>query len=177
MKKELALAIVLVALTGCGFWRDKAETETTTAGSRPLEISYEKVDLVRLLDPEGNAKAAYLKANPKPVTENNSTETSWDSLVEHQQIELALAQYHAREFALKDVDEQKRLRNQTQERMLGASNQMCYRYRLYLQNIQSSSNFLFGALTSAAGAAGAIVTGGGLADSGGRRIRINRGAS
>ncbi|WP_374652343.1 hypothetical protein [Dongia sp.] len=150
---RLTILAVCVFTAGCQSWGRMVEEDPSTAGARLLNINYEQVDLISLLDPEGMARQKY---TPEPG------QPAWEALPIGRQIDLAFDAYHKTEAKLElDEPAKKRRRDQVQERLLGASNDMCYRYKRFLQNVHSHGNFFFGALTTIAGAAGAIVTGGG----------------
>jgi hypothetical protein len=153
---RIGLMATILTLTGCGLIEKQAreeESDTSTAGARLLETNYEQLDLVALLDPEGRAKQKHVA-----LTGNAPL---WEDLPEGKRIDLALDAYHAKETADKVPEtDRKQHRDQIQERLLGASNEMCYRYKRYLQNLRSDANFWLGTLTTIAGAAGAIASGG-----------------
>nr|WP_298685622.1 hypothetical protein [uncultured Dongia sp.] len=148
------LLVSCTLLSGCESWDwgDQEESDYSTAGARLLDTKYEQVDLIAMLDPDGAAKEKY---NPKP-----GEPATWDELPAGRKIDLAFDAYHAGETGVED-DLRKRNRDQIQERLLGASNEMCYRYKRFLQNLNSDANFWLGTLTTVTGAAGALVTGGG----------------
>ena len=127
--------------SGCATW---FSNNTTTAGASPFHIDYETVDLVNLLDP---------KATVPSVGIDGST------LSEGARIDIAFQRYHVTNDS-KSPDAQVASRNQIQERLLGASNQLCHQYQQYMQNVNSSGNFALGVLTTATAAAGALVSGG-----------------
>lgn len=108
-------------------------------------MAYDSFDLIQLLDPTGKA------ATRDPV--------AWKALDEGQRIDQAFGQFHTDTDGL-DPEKQKAKRNQIQERLLGASNQLCHQYQQYMQNVNSTGNFALGFLTTATAAAGALVTGG-----------------
>lgn len=58
----------------------------------------------------------------------------------------------------KDDDLKKAKRNSVQNRLLTASEQSCALFKRYLNNTQSNSNFIFGAITTATAGAAATVT-------------------
>lgn len=141
-------------LAGCDTLGEMQEEDPTTAGARLLNLNYEQIDLITLLDPEGRAKNGYAPLLGEPPT--------WEQVPIGRQIDLAFSAYHKREVELETKEPERRShRDQIQERLLGASNDMCYRYKRYMQNTQSDGNFWLGTLTTIAGAAGALVTGGG----------------
>src|SRR5262245_40465433 len=105
----LPALVALVALTsGCAaMFADN----TTTAGARPFSFDYQTVDLVTLLAPGSKV----------PTTGADGT-TQTDG----QRIDLAFRQFHL-DWDDKSNERQVAARNQIQERLLGASNQLCHR--------------------------------------------------
>ncbi len=153
---KLALEIGALAclLAGCEVLGKAQEEDITTAGARLLDMDYEQVDLVALLDPAAKAKNGYVPLLGDPPT--------WETLPAGRKIDLAFAAYHETENQLNlDEGARKVRRDHVQERLLGASNELCYRYKRFMQNTHSDGNFWLGTLTTIAGAAGALVTGGG----------------
>lgn len=138
----LVLVCTTALLSGCA---SAFSDNTTTAGARPLSADYGEINLVQLLDPDGSAQVA--------------KGASWASFDKGQKIDLAFDAFHRKTDHLAP-ELKMAARNQLQERLLGASNERCHEYQQYMQNVNSGSNFALGFLTTAAGAAGAIVTGG-----------------
>jgi hypothetical protein len=136
------LPLIAFELAGCSSFTDALTNRTASAGPKPIIVEYEQIDLVHLLDPQHYAET--------------TVGSTWGTLTPGQQIDLAFAAFHTK---YPGEPERKR-RDEIQERMLGASNQMCSRYLAYLQTINSNGNFVLGSLATVAGAAGALVTGG-----------------
>src|SRR5688572_33492505 len=84
--------------------------QTSTAGARPFPMDYEAIDLVHSLDPQGKAAAAHKK--------------NWVKFDQGKQIDLAFYQYH-QEMRSQTAETQVASRDEIQERILGASNQLC----------------------------------------------------
>ncbi len=138
--KSLALCMMAVTATGCGFAFSKRNV--TAQGVRPMIItgdSFQKIDLARELNP----------ASPG-LKEDETAEAA----SENRRILRA-----AFEAFYKDPFEQLQRRNRAQERLLAASNERCGEYKAFLKQIDAETNLILGSLTTAVAGAGAIVTG------------------
>lgn len=135
------LAGTAIALIAAGCSNGQIET---TSGSVTMGFDYETVDLPLLLTRGPNAGVAPAKSELPASTQND----------------LALAAYHKWEQETATPEEEISSRNQIQDRLIGASNQLCHKYELYMQDLSSQGNFWAGLFTTAAATAGALVSGG-----------------
>ncbi len=129
---------ILVALQGCSGtpFAIKQENQTIQGPTRLiLNEDFEMIDLISLLT-EGTKKTV------KDTTVQN--------------LEEAFQTFHDK----LDGTHDELYRNRVQERILAASDQRCGEYKQFLKNFDSQTNFMWGSLTTAAGAAGAILSGG-----------------
>lgn len=99
-----------------------------------LPESFELIELESLLDPEGKRTAFKSKDDD-------------------------LSKAFQAFYANYPTAEQGNRRDRVQDRLIAASNQRCNVYKTYLKRLDSHAGFLFGALSTALGGAGAIVTG------------------
>lgn len=112
-----------------------------------LDASFERIDLVGLLDPGNTKSAAYNICDGLSGEERSTC-----------RIDTAL---HV--FRQSDASKPSEVRNSVQDRLLAASDQRCNVYLVYIQRHYSASNFVFGSLTTVLGGAGALVSGAGAA--------------
>jgi len=129
---------ILVALQGCTNTQFAIKQKNQTIqGPTPLILNehFETIDLISLLT-EG-------------VEETPAEPTAQD-------LEKAFQIFNDK----LDGTHDELYRNRVQERILAASDQRCGEYKQFLKNFDSQTNFMWGSLTTAAGAAGAILSGG-----------------
>jgi len=134
----------------------------TTFGANPQfdNERYEMVDLITLLDPEN--KRSRISTTTKAVdlfwldtaAETAASTKEADAEARRQ---LALA-----EIAFYSYDDVAARRNRIQDRLIGASNQRCAAYKVYLNRFDAYQQSGFGSATTVLGGAAAIV--GGLKD-------------
>lgn len=147
----LAAGGLSALICGCASWSNDTATH-------PFQSEFKPVDLAALLDPAGAT----------PLLSGNGT-----SLDEGQRIDLAFERYHAISDS-KPPEAQAAARDQLQERLIGASNQLCLEY----QHEMASRELDTGAL--APGDAGALLSGGapqsltGIAGVSGVRAEFNQ---
>jgi hypothetical protein len=118
--------------------------------------SFEKVNLLELVDPENRA-ATVFKDNWK-FTEYESEDTYERKAIKMgSKYDLVLADFRQR----KDIsdEEKRRRRNSIQERMLSVSISRCNVFKTYLRRDQADKNFLLGTATTVAGVLGAVLPG------------------
>lgn len=157
MRKALTLgaaAIGAALLTGCATRTGTGEPRATfgfgapdLTMSGPAELlgwyDFERVDLVRLIDPDGvRVNAA---CGTQEVRDRDRGRCELDAAF--------------RQFAAQgDNAELIRRRDAIQDRLMAASEQRCYAYRLQLTRNVSNTNFLLGSATSLFAGAGAAFT-------------------
>lgn len=132
----IVLFLCLLAPTGC--IRGRAglapfESNVTLYGALPLldeDKSIELIDLTQLMNPNEDSREI----------------KDWDQ---------AFAAFE-KNTKDKPPEEQRRLRNQVQERILAASNQRCGQYKNILKRFDSEMNVALGWIATAVGGAGAI---------------------
>jgi len=125
----------------------------SAAAHQMLGPEFERLDLVRLLDPLGDI--------PPNARANAACEALTDKGQQFRDgclIDNAFMQYHA--AAARDTPAH---RNSIQDRILAASDQRCNVFLAYLQRHQSATNFTLGSVTTVLAGAGAIATGVGVA--------------
>lgn len=157
-KLRLALAAASLGLAACSGPRGPfvdvllSSGGTNTAGSHQMfdEASYERIDLVTLLDPE-NRRAAL----PRPATVSTSTAAGQDPHPSALAVEVERA---FRAFYTYASDSEER-RSRVQDRVLAASEQRCNTYKHYLKRVETGQSTATGILATVLGGAGAIVTG------------------
>lgn len=118
--------------------------------------SFEKVNLLELVDPENNAEKhfkenwAFTKFQPDYTDEQKA-------IAMGAKYDLALAWFRQR----KDIsdEEKSRLRNSIQERILSVSISRCNVFKTYLRRDQADKNFLLGSATTVAAILGAVLPG------------------
>ncbi|GAB2174587.1 hypothetical protein [Dongia sp. agr-C8] len=126
-----AAASLSALISGCSSWSKEPATH-------PFQSEFKPIDLVALLDPAGTT----------PLFSANGT-----TLDEGQRIDLAFQRYHAISDG-KPPEAQAAARDQIQERLIGASNQLCLEY----QQQMASREFNAGALAPTD--AGELLSGG-----------------
>lgn len=164
------LACALAALAGCGVIGPEASTRSrdrvTTFGANPQfdNERYEMVDLLTLIDPEGkrrNSAGASLRA--MSLFGGGSLEAAAESEEERKvRQELVLAYDAFYSYDNRDPVRLAQRRNRVQDRLIGASNQRCSAYTVYLNRFDAYQQTGFGWATTLFGGAAAIV--GGLKD-------------
>lgn len=178
LAQHVVLLTVALGLSACGTVGPEASMRSkdrvTTFGANPQfdNERYEMVDLVTLLDPEGRRfKAPYSKEQPTELffaSAFDSTNSVDDAKADAQantqaditsRRALALAE-HA--FYSYDGSTFADRRNRVQDRLIGASNQRCSAYKVYLNRFDAYQQTGFGWATTILGGAAAIV--GGLKD-------------
>lgn len=121
---------------------------------------FERINLLELIDPDRMAQSKFKEAWDYAEKQPPPTGGTKDEH-EHNKFgawyDLSLAWFRQRT----DIsDEKKRMhRNSVQERMIAASVSRCNVFKTYLRRQQTDVNFIYGTLTTAAGALGAIATG------------------
>ncbi|MDH4450905.1 MAG: hypothetical protein QE265_09975 [Rhodoferax sp.] len=159
-----ALATVLCFLTGCAqlsaIWHENASTgkgaEQFSAVDKHSPYpairreDFEQVNLVELIDPEGNAKNGDLASAWKDTGEGNNKDMG-------RRFDLAFAAFRLR--ADSPHNPKKLQRNAVQDRILGVSTSRCNVFKTYLRRQQSDTNFLLGTATTISGVLGAMVDG------------------
>ena len=126
------------ALAGCGpgfAWHNRNQT---LYGPNPiLDDSVETINLTKLMS----------------FGDDNQPEIKdWDA---------AFAAFNKKADSLPGpdkIDQQKKLRNEVQDRIVAASNQRCGQYKNFLKQFDSETNTILGGLATAVGGAGAIFT-------------------
>lgn len=134
----LLTAALSTALAGCGpgfAWYNRNQT---LYGPNPiLDGSVETINLTKLMS----------------FGDDNQPEIKdWDA---------AFAAFNKKADSLSGsdkIDQQKRLRNEVQDRIVAASNQRCGQYKNFLKQFDSETNTILGGLATAVGGAGAIFT-------------------
>lgn len=130
----------------------------TTSGSHQFfaEESFEKLDLVTLLDPERRRDAQLPNgqiAAPLPSTyENSASSAALPSSAQATELERAFRAFYAYGPRLEDR------RSRLQDRIVAASDQRCNTYKNYLRRVETTQSSWLGSLTTVLGGAGAIAT-------------------
>jgi hypothetical protein len=145
-----------LALGGCATIEQTRKGDVDKISAFPLthRNEVEKLDLAVVivehaaLDGRGAAPKCDLALRSLALLENDETE------VGGKRLDQALGCFA--DAAALNPDRARDLRNQIQERMLGASEQRCADFKSHLQRSQSTANFYSGMFTSGFAAAGAI---------------------
>ena len=141
----LCLALSTLLLGACASYLSQTD-KVDFAG--PFQIidrdSFEEVDLIRILDPNGNAQSH----NP----------TAWATLTPGQKIDKSIDQFY-QNIEKQSSSEKQAARNRVQDRVLAASTQRCGAFKSNLQRAYSRTNFGLGVATTVAGIGGAISSG------------------
>ena len=149
-------ASVATALSGCASLTQTQDGDVDKISAFPLtsRIEVEKLDLAHIivehaaLDGRGGPPKCNVSVRSAALLNNE------DAKQGGQRLDQALGCFA--DAAALDPVRARDLRNQIQERMLGASEQRCADFKSHLQRSQSTANFLSGIFTSAFSAAGAI---------------------
>lgn len=155
------LAIAALACTGCaGILRDRYHYDERSEQYSRIDKhstfpavsrgSFEHVNLVELVDPEGLSARKYERAWKE--TDKSAEGVAWGV-----RYDLALAFF--REFKTGDALGARLHRNSVQDRILGVSTSRCNVFKTYLRRQQSDVNFGLGLATTAAGVLGAVLPG------------------
>lgn len=121
------------------------------SASFPFNKTNVQMGGARVLLPEGPFESVDLAIEVAPkIKKREGSETIDD---DRDRLRKALNDFYD------DPIEQDLRRNRVQERLLAASVQRCGEYKQFLKQLEGETNWLIGSLTTAAGAAGAIVTG------------------
>ncbi len=151
----LALGVAFV-LNGCATLRQTSDGEVDKISAFPLthRAEVEKLDLAHII--VEHAALHGRSGPPKCVLSGRSLAlvANEDALLGGQRLDQALGCFA--DMAALNPERARDLRNQIQERMLGASEQRCADFKSHLQRSQSTANFLSGIFTSGFAAAGAI---------------------
>lgn len=166
--RVLALAL-LAGSTGACTWVDQTyfdKNRMSMAGPRGvIARDLEAVDLFAQIA-RGNVCKQFeiLFGFAEKDSDTQKCKTAVDGFAATQDDPQASARL-ARAYAAFDRlgDERAGLRNQIQDEIFRASEQRCNAYKVYLQRIQSNTNFTFGSLATALGGLGAIFTDAGVA--------------
>ena len=159
------LAGAIGALSGCAqLSAILNENKTTGEGSEQFlavdkhspypairRAEFEQVNLVELIDPEGDAQHGLL-ARAWKDTKNDGGSIKWG-----QRYDLAFAAFRSR--ADSPINPKKLHRNAVQDRILGVSTSRCNVFKTYLRRQQSDTNFLLGTATTISGVLGAVLPG------------------
>ena len=145
-----------MALSGCSTLEQTRKGDVDKISAFPLthRNEVEKLDLAVVivehaaLDGRGAAPKCQLALRSLALLENDEAEAGGKRL------DQALGCFA--DAAALNPDRARDLRNQIQERMLGASEQRCADFKSHLQRSQSTANFYSGLFTSGFAAAGAI---------------------
>ena len=136
----VVISSLAFVLTGCsGGGSAIVKKNQTLQGPTPVVTpeSFQKIDLVYLLDPEVRTES--ISDNKKKPSE-----------------EVLLADAFNKFYELQTNIVQRR--NRIQERILAASNQRCGEYKQFLKRFDSETNLVLGGLTTLIAGAGAIFT-------------------
>lgn len=110
--------------------------------------TFEQVNLVELLDPEGAGRHKYGR-EPDSTQPNGAVD--WGK-----KYDLAFAAFRESSAS---ADHKRMHRNSVQDRILGVSTSRCNVFKTYLRRQQANTNFLLGSATTAAGVLGAVLPG------------------
>ena len=119
--------------------------DTTSVHQLVPREPLEALDLALILDPEGKAA---------PVSEESSKD---EAKRDRERIDHAFAAFYT--YDKGNALALRARRNRVQERILAASTQRCNSFKQHLQRAFSRSNLAFGAASTSAGVAGAVVKG------------------
>lgn len=182
------IAVACAALTACATGPEasmRSKDRLTTFGANPQfdNERYEMVDLITLLDPR-NLREGYPESKLKEkatdlfaLTALDKAAAGEDAAARH---DLAMAEIAFYDARYRDPETR---RNRVQDRLIGASNQRCAAYKVYLNRFDAYVQSGFGSATTLLGGAAAIVGGvkdarilGGLAGiSSGTQAEISQG--
>lgn len=118
--------------------------------------SFEKLNLLELIDPEGNAKLAFPETWKVTYFKDEAEEKKKRQAMS-QKYDLSLAYFRQR-ADIPDEEKRKR-RNSIQERILSVSLSRCNVFKTYLRRDQADKNFLLGSATTVAAVLGAVLPG------------------
>ena len=157
---RLGIVGLCVVSTGCAIGPERSlrsADRVTTFGANPQfdNERYEMVDLITLLDPENkraNLQASEVKASSLFAV--NPSDATTDEPDRAARRELALA-----EVAFYNYLDAAQRRNRVQDRLLGASDQRCGAYKVYLNRFDAYQQTGFGSATTVLGGAAGIVGG------------------
>ncbi len=147
--QTLSLAVVALFLGACASNGNNYYSETNKVDfAGPYQIidrdSFEEIDLIRILDPNGKAQK----------------DTAWTTMTPGQKIDKSIDQFYQNiEEDNKSSPTKQAARNRVQDRILAASTQRCGAFKSNLQRAFSRTNFGLGVATTLAGIGGAITSG------------------
>jgi hypothetical protein len=161
----LVVAASCLLLPGCATYREATEDErfeqvtgVDKHSSYPAvrRDSFEKVNLLELVDPENQAEREFRK-NWTFTELRMGADYDKRSRAIGAKYDLALAWFRQRN----DIsdDEKRRRRNSIQERIISVSISRCNVFKTYLRRDQADKNFLLGTATTVAGVLGAVLPG------------------
>jgi hypothetical protein len=113
--------------------------------------SFEHVNLVELVDPEGAAAIKYKDAWQAATRRESGSE--WGL-----KYDLVLAHFREVKTSL-NPEAARQHRNSVQDRIMGVSTSRCNVFKTYLRRQQADTNFWLGSFTTAAGVLGAVLPG------------------
>lgn len=145
-----------VALSGCASLKQTHEGDVDKISAFPLtaRIEVEKLDLAHIIVEHAALDGRNGPPECKMARRSVGLLNDEEGKLGGQRLDQALGCFA--DLATVNPERARDLRNQIQERMLGASEQRCADFKAHLQRSQSTANFLSGIFTSGFAAAGAI---------------------
>lgn len=164
VSKLLATAVASGVLTACGTQPTSfgspllapllSTGHATTSGSHQFfdEQSFERIDLVTLLDPERRRETHLSDGARLPAVHASGSAGPLSIPDQSVELERAFRAFYSYAGSLEDR------RSRLQDRIVAASDQRCNTYKNYLRRIETTQQSWLGSLTTILGGAGAIST-------------------